>query len=133
MFPMPAFLLVAFLVAAVQTRFSAAGAAPVVTNAAPPSIQRTFENWKAACDKLPSNRALQGRWPPNRVLPLPQFSEFDEVLTAFFAQCQTGTLSHAANWVGPTPTTNAFFNTATAYFLPSAISPTSPAIPFEPY
>jgi hypothetical protein len=133
MFSTPAFLLTAFLLAAVQTCFAAATVAPVVTNAAPLQILRTFENWKTACSKLPSNRSLQGRWPPNRLLPLQRFSEFDEVLTAFFAQCQTGTLSQATNWIGPKPTTNAFFNTATAYFLPSATSTSSPAIPFEPY
>ncbi len=133
MFLKPILLLAAFLLAAVQTCFAAASAAPIITNAAPPQTLRTFENWKAACDKLPSNRSLQGRWPPNRLLPLQRFSEFDEVLTAFFAQCQTGTLSQAVNWAGPTPTKNAFFNTATAYFLPSATSTSSPAIPFEPY
>ncbi len=42
-------------------------------------------------------------------------------------------MSQAANWAGQPPTTNAFFNTATAYFLPSATSFLSPSIPFEPF
>ena len=133
MFPMPVLLLAAILLAAVQNCMAAAGAASRPTNQAPSRIERTFESWKAACDKLPSNRALQGRWPPNGLLPLPRFAEFDAVLTAYFAQCKTGSLAQLTNWVGVTPTTNAFFNTATAYFLPSATSPTSPAIPFEPF
>jgi hypothetical protein len=130
---MPALLIVAFLLAAAPICFAADGPARSVTNAATFQIQRTFEDWKTACGKLPSNRSLQGRWPPDRLLPLPRFSEFDEVLTAFFAQCQSGTLAQATNWVGPKPTRDAFFNTATAYFLPSTTSASSPAIPFEPF
>lgn len=132
MFPMPVLLLAFSLLIAVQSSFAAAGAVSRPTNA-PPQIERTFENWMAACGKLPSNRALQGRWPPNGLLPLPRFAEFDQALTAFFSQCKTGSMAQFTNWVGATPTTNAFFNTATAYFLPSATSPTSPAIPFEPF
>ena len=101
------------------------------TNQAPAVFERTFENWKAACAKLPSNRSLRGRWPPNRSLPITQFAEFDDVVAAFFRQCRTGSLAGAANWLGQAPTTNGFFNTATAYFL--AASASSPAIPFEPF
>ena len=96
-------------------------------------LDRTFDDWKAACDRLPSNRSLQGRWPPKSRLPLRRFSELDELLTAFFAQCTTGALSSASNWVGTRPTTNAFFNTARAYFLPATSSGTLPGIPFEPF
>ena len=105
--------------------------AVAVTNS--PGLARSFASWKAACDKLPSNRSLRGRLAGNELLPLPRFSEFDDVLTAFFAQCQTGALSVAANWVAPPPAQSNFFNTATAYFLPSPTSPSTPAIPFEPF
>src|SRR5258706_243175 len=131
--PVPALLLAALLLAAVRSGFAAAGDPPRVANPATPQIQRTLESWKTACGKLPSNRSLRGRWPPTRLLPLPRFSEFDEVLTAFFAQCQTGSLSQGTTRARPMPTTNAFFNPATAYFLPSAASASSPAIPFEPF
>ena len=54
--------------------------AVAVTNS--PGLARSFASWKAACDKLPSNRSLRGRLAGNELLPLPRFSEFDEVLTA---------------------------------------------------
>ena len=104
-----------------------------VGSTASSSPARSFADWKAACARLPSNRALRGRWPPKELLPLARFSEFDAVLTAFFAQCKTGAMAQAGNWAGPPPSTNTFFNTATAYFLPSATSPASPSIPFEPF
>jgi hypothetical protein len=97
------------------------------------ALTRSFANWKSACDKLPSNRSLKLAWPRREILPLARFSEFDEVLTAFFAQCQTGSLSHATNWVGAVPAQNTFFDTGTAYFKPSKTSPKTPSIPFEPY
>src|SRR5437867_3188016 len=72
-----------------------ADANPVATNSTSPSLQRSFADWKAACAKLPSNRALRGRWPRNELLPLRTFSEFDEVFTALFDQCQRGEMSRA--------------------------------------
>ncbi|MDB6034298.1 MAG: hypothetical protein JWM16_4636 [Verrucomicrobiales bacterium] len=100
---------------------------------AAPVLQRSFADWKAACDKLPSNRALKGRWPRKEMLPLQKFSEFEEVVTAFFAQCKTGALARSTNWVGSPPRSDQFFNTDTAYFVASPKSPNSPAIPFQPY
>ena len=93
---------------------------------------RSFEDWRAACEKSPSNRALNGRLPPRALLPLAQFAEFDAVLQSFFALSQTGTLARATNWVGPVPSTNTFFNTARAYFFQPATVQT-PTIPFEPF
>jgi hypothetical protein len=98
-----------------------------------PGIQRSFADWKAACDRLPSNRSLRGRLPRKELLPLQHFSEFEAVVATFFAQCKTGALAQASNWVGKPAAQETFFNTSTAYFLPSAQSPNSPAIPFEPY
>lgn len=92
---------------------------------------RSFEDWRAACEKLPSNRALKGRLPPRDLLPLAHFAEFDAVLQSFFALSQTGSLSHATNWIGPVPSTSTFFNTARAYFLPATAQ--AAAIPFEPF
>lgn len=108
------------------------GAADVIITNSSPSL-RSFDDWKKACDKLPSNRSLQGRWPSNQLLPLAHFSEFDQIVSAFFEQCRTGLLSRATNWIGTAPATNTFFNTTTAYFLPSRTAPSSPAIPFEPF
>lgn len=94
---------------------------------------RSFEDWKAACAKLPPNRALKGSWPRRDLLPLRNLSEFEQVVTDFFNLCKTGTMSEAGNWVGQKPTEQQFFNTATAYFLRSRTAPNSPAIPFEPF
>jgi len=68
--------------------------------------------------------------PRNDLLPLKKFSEFDEVLTAFFDQCKAGDFSRATNWIGAAATPNQFLNTASAYFLGSGLSP---AIPFQPF
>ena len=92
---------------------------------------RSYEDWRAACEKLPSNRALGGRLPPRAVLPLAQFAEFDAVLQSFFTLSQTGALARATNWIGTAPSTNTFLNTARAYFLPVSVQPVS--IPFEPF
>lgn len=97
------------------------------------SLTRSFASWKAACDKLPSNRSLKLAWPKREVLPLAGFSEMDAVLNAFFAQCKTGALAQATNWTGPVPGQNSFFNTGSAWFIPSKTVPGSPSIPFEPY
>ena len=127
----------AFLLAAVEIySMPAAVLAPensVATNSTSSNLQRSFPDWKAACAKLPSNRSLRGRLPRNELLPLRKFSEFDEVLTAFFDQSKAGALSDATNWVGSPAMRNNFFNTATAYFQPPATSPSSPAIPFQPF
>jgi hypothetical protein len=98
-----------------------------------PDFQRSFGDWRAACEKLPSNRSLRGQWPRKELLPLRRFSELDEVLWAFFDQCKGGPLSQATNWVGHAPRRNDFFNTAPVSFLPSATSTSSAAIPFQPF
>lgn len=92
---------------------------------------RTFAEWKAACDRLPSNRALRGRLPPRQLLPLQRFAEVDAVLNEFFALCRTGALSQASHWVGGIPGHNTFFNTDRAHFMSAALGRES--IPFEPF
>ncbi len=109
---------------------------------------RTFADWKTACLRLPSNRALRGNPVPAALLPLPRFEELDELLTAFFAECRTGSLGQTNLWQGETPTGRGFFNTDTAYFLApdapkSALvesfltgarsSRTAPPIRFQPF
>jgi hypothetical protein len=81
----------------------------------------SFEEWKNACAKLPSNRALGEQMPPRNLLPLPSFAEMDSALSDLFQQCKAGSLGQTNRWVGTSPTGNAFFNTESAYFLkPSA-------------
>ena len=96
-------------------------------------FQRSFAQWNAACALLPSNRSLHGRWPKKELLPLAQFREFEEVLNAFFAQAKAGALAQTNHWVDRPPRTSDFFNTASAYFMESTGSSSSPAIPFEPF
>jgi hypothetical protein len=83
----------------------------------------SFEDWKNACAKLPSNRALGELMPPRNLLPLSEFDEMESVLTDFFQQCKSGSLAQTNLWVGAGPSADAFFNTDTAYFL----NPTAPA------
>jgi hypothetical protein len=90
------------------------------------SAYARFADWKAACDRLPSNRSLKLRFPPRDLLPLQSFEDFRPVLDSFFALCQTGELAELSAWSGPPPTREAFFNTAAAYFQ-------RPTIPFQPF
>jgi hypothetical protein len=83
----------------------------------------SFGEWKNACAKLPSNRALGDQMPPRNLLPLPGFGEMDSVLTDFFQQCKSGPLGQTNLWAGESPSANSFFNTESAYFL----KPTAPA------
>lgn len=93
------------------------------------SLQRSFADWKAACDRLPPNRTMRGRLPAPSLLPLPKFAEFQAVVTAFLEQSKGGFLSQATNWVGEQPNAP-FFNTETTYFLKSK-GPNAPT--FQPF
>ena len=115
------------------SRADAAKARTSVASQNPLALQRTFAEWKAACAKLPSNRKLNGRLPSKELLPLPSFRDFDEVLSALFAQCKSGTLADTNLWVGKLPAAGSFFNTGAAYFLKSEAPSSVPAIPFEPF
>jgi Calcineurin-like phosphoesterase len=97
----------------------------------------SFNQWKAACDKLPSNRVLQGRMPAKDLLPLSRFRELDDLLTTLFDQCKTGALSRTNLWLDELPTTAGFFNTSAAYFLKSekqrAAGGDPTAVLFQPF
>jgi hypothetical protein len=80
------------------------------------TIGQSYEQWVAACRKLPPNRQLRGRLPSKEVLPLKTFAEFDVVLSAFLEQLRTGKLSRADHWLGEMPDKNGFFDTSRAYF-----------------
>jgi hypothetical protein len=100
--------------------------APAATNRSALSVYPRFSDWKAACDRLPSNRALKLRLPPRELLPLKRFAELREVVDGFFALSKTGALAQASAWLGDPPTKEHFFNTEAAYFL-------KPIIPFQPF
>src|SRR5256885_4880890 len=95
-------------------------APPPIDNQTSGAQQRNFMDWKNACARLPSNRALAGRLPKNELLPLRHFQEFGQVVSAFFTQCKTGALAKTGQWLGKAPSADAFFNTASGYFITSA-------------
>lgn len=97
-------------------------AGTLVTTSAPP----TFAEWKSACGKLPPNRVLNGRMPPKALLPLPDFSEMDRVLDAWFGLATNGPLATPAHWLNNGPRRETFFNTSQTWF-------TTPRLPFEPF
>ena len=70
--------------------------------------------------------------PSSTLAALPHFGEFDQALTAFFNQCKAGTLAQTRCWVSKAPG-DAFFNTATAYFIKPERASDFPAIPFQPF
>lgn len=101
-------------------------AAPVPAGQFVPSVYRQFSQWKAACDKLPSNRELKWTLPPRELLPLRTFAEFKEVLDAYFRVAKASTLAQGDAWLEKAPVQPDFFNTAATYFL-------RPSIRFQPF
>lgn len=97
-----------------------------------PAFQRSFEEWKAACARLPANRSLRGGWPPANLLPLRKFQDFEEVVAALTAQWKSGVMAEKERWLGTGPARETFFNTATAYFVKS-VTPGSAAMQFQPF
>ncbi len=86
----------------------------------------SFAEWRAACAKLPTNRALGGRLPPRELLPLASFDELAQALDAFFALATNGPLATATNWVGNPPPAGPFLDVSKQWFAP-------PATPFQPF
>ncbi|MBI2949842.1 MAG: serine/threonine protein phosphatase [Verrucomicrobia bacterium] len=101
------------------------GATPPAQRFTPSAFLR-FADWKAACSRLPGNRALKHTLPPKELRPLKTFAQFAEPLEAFFDLCKTGAMSQADAWVGEIPAKAHFFNTDAAYFVRQAI-------PFQPF
>lgn len=82
--------------------------------------RKSFEDWKTACSRLPSNRSLQGRLPSRTLLPLRKFSEFETAITAFTSGSAHGPMAVRTNWVGIAPAPS-FYDLNAAYFAkPSA-------------
>src|SRR5436309_924115 len=95
---------------------SSPGGQTSASNPGGSAIQPSFAGWKAACDKLPSNRLLRGRMPTAALLPLPRFGEFEQTVLEFFEQCKTGLLSQTNRWLGKRPA-DEFFDTSKAWFM----------------
>ena len=103
-------------------------AAPTsLRDSGPGLAKRSFAEWRAACLKVPSNRALKGSLIPAGSLPLPRFRELGDLIAEFFDQCQTGELGQTNRWVGEMPTSQGFLNPDVAYFL-APEAPTSALI-----
>lgn len=86
----------------------------------------SFAEWRAACERLPSNRALGAKRPPKALLPLQSFAEFEMALNAFFHHSTNGPIASATNWVGTAPQPDPFLNVNRSWF-------TSPETSFEPF
>jgi hypothetical protein len=87
--------------------------------------------WKAACDRLPSNRSLHGGLAPRELLPLPKFSDFEAALSGFIAQSKSGALAQASNWVEGQVPSHGFFDTTKTYF--SNGNDPEKAVTFQPF
>jgi hypothetical protein len=111
---------------AVETTDSAQTLTASTNRTFTPSVYQTFAEWKAACEKVPSNRSLKFMPPAPSVLPLKNFSAFVEVLQAFFDLSKSGPLSQNNAWLGPAPLRPDFFNTEATYFL-------RPPLAFQPF
>lgn len=86
----------------------------------------SFSEWRIACERLPSNRALGTKRPPKDLLPLRSFAPLDAALGGFFAVATNGPMASASHWVGGLPRRETFFNIERSWFKP-------PEIPFEPF
>lgn len=82
----------------------------------------SFADWKNACDRLPANRTLNGRFPPRNTLPFQTSQEFDRALEAAFGHFQSSQLAKEDLWVGKAPEPGDFFDTSRVYFERSGLS-----------
>lgn len=89
-------------------------------------LQPTYAAWKAACEKLPSNRSLGQGLAPRELLPLKSFAEFAAVLNPFLDQCRTGGLAQPTAWLGGSPSRETFFNLEASAVVPGSA-------PFQPF
>ena len=64
----------------------------------------SFAEWHAACLKLPKNRILGGRLPPQGLLPLKRFATLSAELDRFFSLSTNGAMAANLAWTGPGPT-----------------------------
>ena len=82
----------------------------------------SFADWKSACDRLPANRTLNGRFPPRNAFPFQTSKEFDRALEAAFGHFQSSRLAKANLWVGEAPEFGVFFDTSRVYFERNGLS-----------
>jgi hypothetical protein len=85
-----------------------------------------YQQWRAACAKLPPNRELKGKLPDKRLLPLPAFADFDQALDGFLTVTRDGPLGDAKAWVGERPEPKVFFDATRSWFGGTEI-------PFQPF
>lgn len=85
-----------------------------------------YKQWRLACAKLPSNRELKGKLPDNKLLPLPQFADFEKALDAFLRLEREGPLAKEKIWVGDQPDPKVFFDVTRSWYG-------SKDVPFQPF
>jgi hypothetical protein len=93
-----------------------------------PLVEPTFAQWKAACDALPSNRAIRaaGKLPGKDQLPLRSFADFEQALQTFIQAQSNAPLADEKHWLDKKPDFEAFFSVKQNYYL-------DPKLPFQPY
>ncbi|MEW6157747.1 MAG: hypothetical protein AB1813_09955, partial [Verrucomicrobiota bacterium] len=120
-----AFSLAVLFIAPLEAQPSTAAAAgPSPAQAAPqdwqPAKYPTFADWKAACDRLPSNRSLNGTLAPRGLWPLANLAWVEELLDRVLRDAASGSLAQNTLWVGTPPNAREFFHTNGASFLRDA-------------
>jgi len=69
-----------------------------------------YRQWRLACAKLPANRELRGNLPDKKLLPLPEFADFERALDGFLRREREGPLADGKSWVGKQPDSKVFFD-----------------------
>ena len=90
------------------------------------AILPDYKQWRLACAKLPANRELKGRLPDKKILPLPEFGDFERALDGFLSLERKGPLADAKVWVGKQPDPKVFFDFARSWWGDKEV-------PFQPF
>lgn len=88
-----------------------------------------YQQWQAACAMLPSNRQLDMEkkdFPDKDLLPLPKFTDFEELLDEFLRVTRQGPLAKPDAWVGRAPDAQTFFDESRTWYGDKSV-------PFEPF
>ncbi|MEE3373125.1 MAG: metallophosphoesterase family protein [Planctomycetota bacterium] len=86
----------------------------------------SFREWASRCQRAPSNRVLNGRFPRRAEMPLPNLEALHQLLDRVLVNYRSGAMANTDKWVGPAPKAAEFFDTKRSYF-------TRPTIPFQPF
>ena len=86
----------------------------------------TYADWKARCLKTPANRTLNGRFPTQEQLPLPDSQLVQDLAIKTLNFYRASSLAELPHWVGNQPKETEFFDITRSYY-------TRAGIPFQPF